>query len=97
MLKGRRDQGAKMKRKRLLKLIRVFALIVRVPSLVSDRASRLGWKADTHNNSIASIRVTRQVIRGSRATVHFWLTLRNGTVVKDHETLVRSRDRWFLG
>ena len=49
----------------------------------SARFFKILWGVATHERSIGGIAVTRQVLRGSRATVHLKLTLRDGRTVRD--------------
>ena len=63
----------------------------------SPRFFKVLWGVATHDRSIDGITVTRQVLRGSRATVHLKLTLRDGRTVRDSEPLVRRRGQWLLG
>jgi hypothetical protein len=55
------------------------------------------WKAMTRNRSLESVTVTREVIRGDRATVHLALRLKNGESRTEHERLVRTRAGWLIG
>lgn len=57
---------------------------------------RSGWRSQTRERSIESIRVLREHVRRGRATVFLALHLTGGKSVKDTEHLVRVRGRWFI-
>ena len=58
---------------------------------------RNSWDDTTHRRTLVKIETIRQVIRDSRATVYLQLSFQDGSVLKDSETLVLYRGRWFLG
>jgi hypothetical protein len=67
-----------------------------------DKARRFAqpnfcWNAMTRNRSLVSVAITREVIKGDRATVHLTLRLTNGDVRTERERLVRTRGGWLLG
>jgi hypothetical protein len=55
------------------------------------------WKMTTRGGSIASVEVLRQAIRGSQAQVTVAVRLKSGRVVKEKETLTRTRQGWLIG
>ena len=93
-LKGRRDESEV--RGFVLALLESNRMLVAM-RMGSTRFFNVLWAVATHGRSLATIEVTRQVIRGSRAMVHLKLTLRNGTTMRDSEPLVLHRGKWLLG
>lgn len=95
-LRGRRDETGRRGSKTVLALIKSNQAFAKM-RLDSPRFLKSLWNAATRGRSLATIEATRQVIRGSRARVYLKLTLRDGTVVRDSERLVRRRGKWLLG
>ena len=95
-LRGRRDAKAV----RLRKVLRAFQEAHREFAkldLGSSRFSRSVWIGVTRKRSLAKVEATRQVIRGRHARVYLKLTLADGSVVRDSESLVFERGRWLIG
>jgi hypothetical protein len=95
-LKGRRDEAASRSRKMVRALMKTNRTLATM-RMGSPRFLSALWSSATRNRSLATIKVTRQVIQGSKARVHLKLTLRDGTVVRDSEPAVLRRGRWLLG
>jgi hypothetical protein len=95
-LKRRRGEIAARDRRTVRALIRANRAFIRM-QIQSPRFLSGLWKAFTQGRSVVRVEATRQVIRVSRARVYLRLTLRDGSVVRDRETLVLHRGRWFLG
>lgn len=95
-LEGRSNDSDVRSRELALALLESNRVLVAL-RMGSPRFFKVLWSVATHERSIAAIKVTRQVIRGSRAMVHLKLTLRNGRTVRDSEPLVRRRGKWLLG
>lgn len=95
-LKGRRGEVAARDRKALRSLMRRNRLLVGMQIQSPSFLNGL-WKALTQERGLVRVQATRQVIRGARARVYLRLTLRDGSVVKDSESLVLRRGRWLLG
>jgi hypothetical protein len=55
------------------------------------------WDDTTHKRTLVKIETTRQVIQNTRATVYLKLSFKDGSVLKDNETLVFYQGRWLLG
>ena len=96
VLKGRRTEADERNHAVVRALLESNRMLVAL-RMGSARFFKVLWGVATHDRSVTAIKVTRQVIRGSRATVHVTLTLRNGVTVRDSEPLVRRRGRWLLG
>jgi hypothetical protein len=95
-LEGKRGDTARSARKTLRALIESNRELVGL-RVGSARFLEEMWDAATRHRSVLTITAMRQVVRGSKARVRFTMTLRDGTVVKDGESLVRDRGRWRLG
>jgi hypothetical protein len=95
-LKGRRGKRATQGRKTFRSLIRINQQLAGMfKQMQTPEFHNEAWKA--FGRSVVSAEATRQVIRGSRATVYLRLTLRDGRTVRDRESLVRRGGRWLLG
>jgi hypothetical protein len=55
------------------------------------------WRMTTRGGSISSVKVIREVIRGTQAQVTVALRLKSGGVVKQKEKLTRTRRGWLIG
>jgi hypothetical protein len=95
-LKGRKGEAVARYRESLRTHVRSNRRVLRL-DLASPRSLAQNWRCATHGRSVVRIDPTRQVIRGARARVYFKLTLRDGTIVRDSEPLIRSRGEWLLG
>ena len=95
-LKGRRGEFAARHRKTLSVAIRLNQEVIQMQMQSSGFLNVL-WKAFTQERPVLRVETTRQVIRGSQAKVYLRLTLRDGSIVRDSESLVLHRGRWFLG
>ena len=92
---GRRDSKAVKTRKTLRSLLRIGRLLTgRVGLTKSERdlAKRL-----IRGRTPARIEATRQIVRGRKAKVYFKVTLENGTVIRETESLVLRDGRWYFG
>lgn len=55
------------------------------------------WKLSTRCGALQSVAVSRETVRGDRATVTLTLRLREGSVVTEREPLIRTRSGWRIG
>ena len=94
-LRGRRDDAAVQSRRTLRAVVKSYRMLTSL-QLGSTAYLRRLWRWATRGRSLVRVEVTRQVVRGSRARVHLKLYLRDGTVARDSEPLVRQGGRWFL-
>ena len=95
-LDGRQDPLAIRTRGTLGVLLESLDAIT-TPQPGSPRHRRQLWDQATRGRSLADIEATHEFVDGSYALVRLKLTLKDGSVIRDTEPVVRQQGRWLLG
>jgi hypothetical protein len=93
-IEGRHDAQAAKSRKTLRGLLRINRL-VRLGLSVSSMRRDIR-NSQPRGRSLATIKVTRQIVRGRIARVYLRVTLKDGTMIRESESLVLHGGRWYF-